>query len=216
MWSTTETAVIVPTMRPGNAQSFMSSLRASTDHATVYAVTDEVGAQAWHAAGADVIVDEAVTFAQRVNVGYRQTDEPWLFLVGDDVKFWPGWLTCAQLVASRRWHVVGTNDRCNPRVVAGEHATHLLVRRSYVDEVGASWDGPKMVTHEGYHHWFVDDEVVVAAKQRGVWAMARSSVVEHLHPMTGRHDWDAVYEASDAHAGADRELFLERLARYAG
>lgn len=207
-----DTAVLVPTMRPGNAAAFMASFAAAGDPATVYAVTDDKTAKVWQDEGAQVIVGEAVTFAQRVNLGYRQTDQPWLFLVGDDVRFRRRWLANAKMVAGRRWHVVGTNDRCNPRVIVGDHATHLLVRRSYVAEVGASWDGPGMVAHEGYRHWFVDDEIVTAAKQRGVWAMALSSVVEHLHPMVGRAEWDAVYELGQMHADGDRDLFRARIA----
>jgi hypothetical protein len=47
--------------------------------------------------------------------------------------------------------------------------------------VGASWDGPGIVCHEGYRHWFVDDEITVAAQLRGVFQAALGSHVEHLH-----------------------------------
>lgn len=155
------------------------------------------------------------TFAEKVNLGYRQTSEPWLFLVGDDVRFHPGWLDHAQHVArSTGARVVGTNDLGTPRVQAGEHATHLLVSRAYVDEHGASWDGPKVVAHEGYGHWFVDDELVTVAKQRGVWAAALGSVVEHLHPLFGKGDPDEVYELGGSHAEADREVFEQRCRMY--
>jgi hypothetical protein len=213
---TTDTAVVVPTMRPANAEPFMASLRASTETAAVYAVTDPESAPAWRSAGAEVLVGDEVSFAQRVNAGYRATDEPWLFLVGDDVRFHRNWLINAKLIASRRYHVVGTADLANPRVMSGEHATHLLIRRSYVDDVGASWDGPKVVCHEGYRHWFVDDEIVAAAQRRGVWAFARSSVVEHLHPLTGKADWDDVYEIGVTHKDADGELFRSRLLEHLG
>jgi hypothetical protein len=140
--ATHEAAVIVPVLRrPQNAAPFMRSLRASTGLATVYAVADDDDpetAEAWAAAGAQVIVGDRVTFARKVNLGYQKTSEPWLFLTGDDVKFHPGWLDHAQHVAGElKADVVGTNDLGNPRVLAGEHATHLLVRRSYVVEVGA-------------------------------------------------------------------------------
>jgi hypothetical protein len=211
-----DTAVIVPTMRPANAELFMASLKASTEMAKVYAVTDAETAPAWRAAGAEVLVGDEVSFAQRVNAGYRATDEPWLFIVGDDVKFHRHWLINAKLIASRRYHVVGTADLANPRVMSGDHATHLLIRRSYIDEVGASWDGPKAVCHEGYRHWFVDDEIVTAAQRRGVWAFARSSVVEHLHPLTGKADWDEVYEIGVAHKDADEARFRSRLREHLG
>jgi glycosyltransferase involved in cell wall biosynthesis len=214
--ATAETAVIVPAMRWKNAERFMASLRASTGLATAYAVADRArmegqAAEAWRAAGATVIDADAHTFAERMNAGYQATSEPWLFVVGDDVQFHPGWLDQAQARAGDQFHVVGTNDLGNPRVMAGGHATHMLVRRSYVDEIGASWDGPKVLAHEGYRHWFVDDEIVTAAKQRGVWVMALESVVEHLHPLFGKGEPDDIYKIGESHAAQDRETFDRRL-----
>lgn len=141
----------------------------------------------------------------------RTAPEPeWLFAVGDDVRFHPGWLDHAMEAAGDRFHVVGTNDLANPRVTSGEHATHMLIRRSYVDDVGASWDGPKAVAHE-YRHWFVDDEIVAAAKQRGVWTPALRSVVEHLHPAFGKGENDEVYELGQSFAEQDKATFAARL-----
>lgn len=221
--ATEPTAVIVPVMRrPQNAAPFMESLRASTGLATVYAVVqegDDDTSAAWVQAGAVVIgVDEDVTtFAQKVNAGYEMTptSEPWLFLVGDDVRFHAGWLDHAQAVAGDQFDVVGTNDLVNPRVTSGEHATHMLIRRSYIDEHGASWDGPKVVCHEGYRHWFVDNEIVAAAQQRQVWAMALGSRVEHLHPLFGGADTDEVYELGRSHEKQDYALWRQRLATHA-
>jgi hypothetical protein len=230
--ATEEVAVIVPVVgRPQNAEPFMRSLRASTGLAHVYAMADQAdqaSVDAWRDAGAVVIAgpfdaERPGSFAEKVNFGYRETggpigggwrSEPWLFLVGDDVRFHPGWLDHAQAAASDGVHVIGTNDLGNPRVTTGEHATHLLIRRSYVDEVGASWDGPKTVCHEGYRHWFVDDEIVTAAKQRGVWAMAKDSVVEHLHPAWGKGKTDAVYKLGQSYAAEDKKLFEKRLAAH--
>jgi hypothetical protein len=226
--ATKETAVLVPVLgRPEHADPFMASLRASTGLATCYAICDpgdEDAIAAWKAAGAEVLIDQLRelrgegdrpgTFAEKVNVGYRTTREPWMLLVGSDVRFHPGWLDHAQAAAGDRYHVVGTNDLGNPRVMAGEHSTHLLVRRSYVDEVGASWDDAGLVAHEGYRHNFVDDELVTAAKQRGVWTMALASRVEHLHPFWGKAEADPVYELGQSHLEADKALFLARLAEH--
>jgi hypothetical protein len=223
--ATQATAVIVPVMgRPQNAAPFMESLKASTGLATVYAIADEDDPDtevAWEAAGATIVhwstYEETPpgTFAQKVNAGYRATDEPWLFLVGDDVRFQPGWLDHAQHAARDGAHVIGTNDLHNPRVIAGEHGTHLLIRRAYVDERGASWDGPKVVCHEGYRHNFVDDEVVAVARQRGVWAAAKASKVEHLHPLWGLAEDDDVYRLGESSFDQDQVLFEGRRAEHA-
>lgn len=215
--ATQEVAVIVPTIdRWRNAEPFMRSLRASTGLAHAYAICDapdDAVIRAWEDAGATVIVDNLVTFAKKVNLGYAKTTEPWLFLVGDDVAFRPGWLDHAQHVADLlHADVVGTNGLGNERELRGEHSAHMLIRRSYVDEVGASWDGPGTVCHEGYRHNFVDDEIVTAARQRGVWQMALGSVVEHLHPAWGKGEDDNVYRIGIDAFEADRETFTRRLA----
>jgi GT2 family glycosyltransferase len=219
--ATAEVAVIVPVLRrPQNAEPFMRSLRASTGLAKVYAVAnidDEDTVKAWSAAGVDkVIFTDGVSFAKKVNAGYQATTEPWVFIVGDDVKFHPGWLDHAQHVAAMtEAKVIGTNDLGNARVMAGDHATHMLISRAYLDEHGGSWDGPKVVCHEGYRHWFVDDEIVTAAKQRGVFTVALASVVEHLHPAWDKGTDDPVYQFGQMHANQDMKLFRKRLAEYA-
>jgi hypothetical protein len=96
----------------------------------------------------------------------------------------------------------------------GEHATHMLVARDYVTEQGASWDGPGIVCHEGYQHWFVDDELVTVAKQRNTFAPALASIVEHLHPAWGKADTDTTYELGQKSAGVDQVTFKRRMARY--
>lgn len=227
--ATERVAVIVPVMRrPQNAEPFMTSLRASTGLATAYAVVDdqdEGTREAWVAAGARVIdfADDGGpgTFAEKVNAAFRRLpvfdDEyaPWLFIAGDDVRFHPGWLDHAVEAAGDRFHVVGTNDLGNERTMTGEHGTHLLIRRSYVDEVGASWDGTGVVAHEGYRHWYVDDEIVTAAKQRGVWTSSPASRVEHLHPFWGKAPDDDVYRLGQASQDADRATYQARLRDHA-
>jgi hypothetical protein len=229
--ATGETAVIVPTMgRPESAAPFMASLRASTGLATVYAVIDDwdtASIVAWAGAGAEVTLtgqrsrytlEDPSTFSQKFNVGYRATDEQFMFYAGDDCRFAPGWLDHLQEQAGDGFHIVGSNDLGNPRVMAGEHATHFLIRRSYVDEVGASWDGPGSVCHEGYHHWFTDDEIVTAAKQRGVFAMALGSRTEHLHPAWGKAEMDGTYRWSSQQefVDGDADLFLSRAEQFGG
>lgn len=220
--ATEQVAVLVPvTQRPQNAEPFMRSLRASTGLAEAVAIcdADDHDTQiAWKEAGATVLLRRGSgvgTFAQKVNHGYRDTEQPWVFIVGDDVRFHPGWLDHAQHIAHTTGaSVIGTNDLGNPRVTSGEHATHLLLRRSHIDEHGTSWDGPGVLAHEGYRHWYVDDEIVTRAKQAGVWQMALGSIVEHLHPAWGKADDDDVYALGQAHSKADYATFRQRCATY--
>jgi hypothetical protein len=208
--------VIIPALhRPQNVKTLMESLNATTGLALARWVIEPDDEEEWETICATynwTVTREAGTFAHKVNTVYKETTAPWIMLVGDDVRFRPGWLDQALDVA-QRWNadVVGTNDLLNPRVRRGEHATHMLIRRSYIDEIGASWDGPGIVCHEGYGHWFVDDEIVQAAKMRGKFQAALGSHVEHVHPMNGITPDDEVYAKGRATAEADQRVFKRRL-----
>jgi hypothetical protein len=219
--ATEQVAVIVPTMkRPQNAKRFMDTLRASTGLANVYPVIqddDELTRKAWQLQGIEPLVSEGPSFSEKVNIAFRATTEPWIFIVGDDVHFHPAWFDHALHLAKQSGcKVIGTQDLGSPRVMAGEHATHLLIARDYVDEQGASWDGPGIVCHEGYRHWFVDDEIVWAAKQRQVWAFAAGSVVEHMHPLWKKGEPDETYKIGQSFSQADHDTFLDRAEKFTG
>lgn len=208
--------VVVPTVRArlGNLLPLWESLRASTGLARLVPVVDDqdhlselskLGVDTSHA----VVVPGR--FPVKVNAGYKASTAPWVQVVGDDVRFHPGWLDHQQWIAGLYdGKVIGSNDLANPRVMRGEHATHWMLSREYVDTVGASWDGPGVVCHEGYKHWFCDDEIVTAAKQRGVFQPALGAVIEHLHPITGLVETDDVYTRNDKYANADMLLFKKR------
>jgi glycosyltransferase involved in cell wall biosynthesis len=207
--------VIVPTVRArtANIGSLARSLQASTGLANLILVLDDED----HLAEIDMDVPfqtviQPGSFPVKVNAGYKASSAPWVQVVGDDVRFHPGWLDHQQWVAKiYDAKVIGSNDLANSRVMAGEHATHWMIARDYIDGQGASWDGPGVVTHEGYKHWFCDDEIVAVAKQRGVFQMALGAVIEHLHPITGLVPTDEVYEQNDRYAARDKIRFERRV-----
>ena len=216
--ATARVDVIVPVLhRPQNVRPFLESLVASTGLATAWFVVEP---------GDEVVIDEVQryggravefpgSFAQKVNHAFGIGTAPWVLLTGDDVRFHAGWLDHAQFVGDRyEASVVGTNDLGNDRTLRGEHSPHPMIRRSYVKEQGASWDGPGVVCWEGYRHWFVDDEIVTVAKQRGEWAMALGSKIEHLHPLFGKAEDDGVYQLGRAAAAEDRRKFTARRERF--
>lgn len=217
--ATERVTVIVPVLsRPDNVAPLVQSLRASTGLADVLFVAEPDDLLEWAAIdrqGARYIVHPG-TFAEKVNAAVAHVDTPWVFLAGDDVVFRPGWLDHALFVADKYGaKVVGTNDLGNARVMAGEHATHMLISTDYIGTEGASWDGPGVVCHEGYRHWFVDDELVTVAKQRGVFQMALGSIVEHMHPIFGKADNDEVYNLGQSHAKKDQATFTKRFRAHA-
>jgi hypothetical protein len=89
----------------------------------------------------------------------------------------------------------------------------MVLSRAYVEQYGGGWDGPGIVAHEGYRHWFIDNEIVTAAKLRGVWAPCVAAVVEHRHPYFGTGEMDDTYRIGQAAAETDGALFRERYGR---
>mgnify|MGYP003460380992 FL=1 len=153
-------------------------------------------------------------YARKINAGYRLTSSPWIFTGASDLKFHDRWVENA-LAQANGYAVVGTNDMHNPVVKRGDHSTHTLIRRAYIDGPGASFDGPGIVYSEAYDHQYVDTELVWLAKRRDVWAHAADSLVEHLHPFwNGRRGMDATYEKGLARGRDDARLFEQRKSVY--
>jgi len=149
-------------------------------------------------------------WAHKINTGVRVTDQPLIFTGADDLEFLPGWYDAATARLGPGIGVVGTNDLGSPRVMAGDHATHLLVTRDYVEKFGTI-DEPGKVLHEGYWHEFTDDECIETAKYRNAWAHAADSHVRHRHP-----NWDAsvsvdpMYGQQRARMAYGRPIFQRR------
>jgi glycosyltransferase involved in cell wall biosynthesis len=194
-------AVLVPVLnRPENVAPLVASFEKTTGkEAALYFIADNTDRDqiaAIEAAGAQWLpASRGSTFAQKINAGYEQTSEPWLFVTGDDVKFHPGWVAAARGL-SDRFDVIGTNDTPdtggNPRVAAGAHADHFFIRRAYVDEHGGALEG--LVCNEAYQHFYADVETIELAKARGVFTPCLASIVEHLHPDLGKAEVDETYK----------------------
>ncbi len=213
-------AVLVPVLnRPQNVAPLIESFDAATndDEANLYFVVDaddQDEIEAIKAAGGTYLVSKrGSSYAQKINSGFQQTTEPWIFACGDDVRFHPGWIDAARK-HSERYDVIGTNDRGlddnrgNPRVEVGEHADHFFVRRSYADRYGASLG--KLVAHEGYRHFFTDVEIVELAKARRVFTPCLDSFVEHLHPDLNKSEVDDTYRKGWAEREHDAAVWKQR------
>ena len=163
--------------------------------------------------GADLLVIRANVigdYAKKINYGYRNSTEPLMFLGADDLHFHPGWFEAAVAEMDKPGiGVVGTQDLANHRVIRGEHATHSLVSRDYIDQWGTI-DEARKVLHEKYRHEFVDDELVQTAKRRNAFAFAHHSIVEHLHPLVGKAPVDEMYAAQRERMRIDSRVFRRR------
>ena len=207
--------VIVPFMRPDNLERLLGSFYATTDGTVpITLVVDNP----LDLDGVDASIlptgKDRTGYAEKVNLAYRETDEPWLLVVGDDVEFHPGWLEEA-IPFSFDWDVIGTNDSLpgrtrNPAVASGEHADHFFIRRAYIEKYGANLDGPGEFIPTCYGHWFVDREIIDLAKMRGTFIPCLRSVVEHHHPGYDRAERDDVYLSAIDTSDTDLRTYTER------
>ena len=214
-----EIVVVVPVLaRPQNAQALADSLAASTDRVRLLFVcspddTEQIAA--CQVTGADVLVASwkpgPADFARKINLGYHESSEPFVFQGADDLEFTPGWADAAlTAIEAGPYSVCGTQDTANPSVKAGQHSTHTLFRRSYCDDPGASMDGPGTVFSTAYDHQRTDDECVAVAKARGVWTFAHKAVVIHRHPIWGTAPNDSTYIKALARGKEDADIFKSR------
>lgn len=158
---------------------------------------------------------EYPSYATAINGGYAVTDEPYLFAAADDLHFHRGWLETAMEKMVDPIRVVGTNDLGNGYVMAGDHATHYLVDRRYLDEVGGDFTaGPGSFMPDCYDHNWTDTEFITVARLRGVFMPALESYVEHLHPVFGKGTRDAVYDRGDRSVHADEAIYRGRMAEF--
>jgi len=214
-------AVIVPVrQRPQNVAPLIESLATSTDRAQpvfIVDADDRAELEAIEKAGALYVINNdplRVSFAVKANIGYRATVEPWLLFCGDDVVFHPGWVENSIDRASG-CSFISTIDMGNPRVTRGQHAVHPIIERDWIDRHGASWDGPGVVCHEGYRHWYVDDEWTAVAHKAGQFIYAPDARIEHMHPIFNKGTDDATYRLGQSFSMADRDLFIRRMTQYA-
>lgn len=218
-----DTVVLVPILRRAHhVRPLIASVRATSRAAVLFLCTpgDQGVIEEIINVGAEMMFVDwqpVGDYARKIGRGYASTTHPYLFTGADDLRFHRGWLTAAKAAMTPGIGVVGTNDLGNPRVIAGEHSTHSLISRAYIDEQGGTADGgPGTVLCENYLHEYVDDELVGVAKKRGAFATAPNSIVEHLHPNWAKEvpapggEPDQSYAGQQRRMRTDRNLYLRR------
>lgn len=149
-------------------------------------------------------------YARKINKVASTTGAPFIFMGADDLNFHQDWdVNGLYKFTDESIGVVGTNDLGNPWVMEGKQSTHSFVRSEYVHHAGTI-DEIGKVLHEGYHHNFVDNELVETAQHRGAFIHAHDSVVEHLHPDWGKAQRDHVYNIARDSMDPGREIYNQR------
>lgn len=205
---------LVPVLaRPHRVRPLLEAIEATTPSARVLFLADPDDAaecaairreRARRALRVDAIACGG-NYAEKINAGIRATGEPLIFFGADDLRPYPGWLAAAKERLQSPVGVVGVNDLIERKRT---HATHFLVTREYAES--ETVDGATGPLHEGYRHWWVDDELIATARSRGAYAYARRAVVEHIHPQAGKAPDDDTYRRGREHRRSDRRLFLRR------
>lgn len=207
-------AILVPVLaRPQNVAPLLASIRSSTPepHRVLFICdAGDTAEQDAIAREGGWMVSLGGSYASKINAGFEATTEPWVFTAADDLRFHPDWLPRALRWATPDTGVIGTNDLCNPRVMCGQHSTHSLVRRSYIEAESGVVDAPGKVLCEGYAHEYCDDELVATAMARGRYVHAFDAIVEHLHPLVGKAPDDSTYRTGRVHSRQSRRLFYTR------
>lgn len=214
-------AVLCPVLgRPQNVEPFLESLQQTRSDYCVYFIcspTDRLQIRACRSSEAEVIVvpwkPGKADFAKKINLGFRSTEEEWIFQAADDIRFSPKWDVYALAIGQRkRARVIGTNDLGNPNVKKGRHSTHTLFHRSYIEDYGSGTvDNSGIIFSELYDHQWVDNEFIHTATHRKEFAFSPSSVVEHFHPHWGKAEMDTTYEKATRASKSDMLLFKSRL-----
>jgi hypothetical protein len=87
------------------------------------------------------------------------------------------------------------------------------VRREYIEDLGASLDGPGVLMPTAYTHWYVDREVIGLAKARGVFGFAEAAHRHHHPGYDGDEDArrdDPFYVKAWQASDDDHRTFMER------
>ena len=217
-----QVSILVPTL---GREEFLPALLATIIESTEVAwelvfVLDCGDVPSWKAVthlageapdGAVVVVAKNGTYPAKTNAGYRASCAPFVLPTADDVVFKSGWDAALEEFHDPEVCVVGTND-LSPNSHAG-HATMPILRRTYVDEPGASFGEPGKVFFEGYRHNYVETEICELARHREVWSYCEAAVIEHLHPSWGKREVDDTDAVGNLNGmSGDEELFWERCA----
>lgn len=208
--------LLVPALsRPRNARPLVESIHANTEvpHRVIFLCSpgDYPQIEAAQATGSLVVLVEGENcqYARKINEGCRVSEADFLFLGADDLRFHPDWDRAAiETFHAHGKPVVGTNDLGNATVMRGEHATHSLVHRSYLER--GTIDEPWKLLHEGYNHNWVDTEFIATAKKRDAFVFCAESKVEHMHPFWKKGKTDDVYAKGMKYYRRDHALYQAR------
>lgn len=205
-------AILIPSLgRPDHIRKTIQNVAETAPGVRCHFILEEHDTESIQALdGLKATIGDFGTYGKCINAGYADSPEAVLMTSDDDCVYHDGWLDAALAEMKGEIRVVGTNDLHNPYVLSGDHSTHSLVDRRYLDEVGAVIDkGPGSFMFE-YDHNYTDAELIETAKARGVFAPCLESIVEHIHPEFGGREADETWNKTRRAVQQDFEIFSKR------
>ena len=142
---------------------------------------------------ANIIISSGRGYRAAINLGYLKTTEEFLLLGSDDIVFTQGWdLLMLDKMNDEKIGIVGGKDDW-PISQTGLHGSHLLVRRSYIEEFSGVEDEDNVIYSSSYQHFMTDIETEQTAMKRAAFASCEA-VIEHNHYCRGTALNDSTYE----------------------
>jgi hypothetical protein len=144
-------------------------------------------------------------YVTRIQYMYENSDNDWFLTGSDDIIFHNQWLRTVSVYFDTKYSVIGFNDLCNPAL----KGTNFAIRRSYIDFSSGVIDEPNRVFCGDYFHNFCDNELVETAESREVFIQC-DGIIEHMHPMVNKAEWDDGYEWAKNHVAEDMLTYNQR------
>lgn len=204
-------AIFVPSMdRPHKLEALVANIHEVTllPHKIYFVVGDyDVASQKiLDCLGESYWTDSGdLRFCTRIQFLYENTEEPWFLTGADDVLFHAEWLERAFARIEPHHCVVTFNDLNNP------FGTNFMIRRKYIKEVGGVIDMPPgIIYYPEYKHNFSDNELIETASVRNAFLKVEDSVIEHLHWVAGKSEYDETYQYASDMWDHDEQIFWSR------
>ena len=201
-------AILIPAMRPHRLPDVIASIQESTSDYRIVVIATGECAEAAKALPVDLVEDQGGTWSERLNRGYRITNESVVFTGADDLRFHPGWFEAVTIAMNQfpnGYGVVAVNDQHNRAGV------HFAISKRYIDEIGGVIDQPPgVIACEAYRHAYSDDELRSTAMFHNRFVWCESAVVEHMHAGAGKAPNDEVYEIGNASMGPGLTTYQSR------
>lgn len=209
--------VLVPVLnRPHRVRPLLRNLRESVvpDSVEILFLANDSDMEEINAlkeAGSSYVAlpDAQISWASKINEGFRRTKTPYCLLGADDIEFSFDWYEAMKPFlsdATPGGGVIGTSDGSGRLDI---HSAHPIVSRRYVEHYG-TFDQIGLVVHEGYRHWCPDTELCETAILRNEYKSVPSCVLFHRHFLRGA-PMDSTYALGQSFVERDRHLFVRRM-----